>query len=254
MSRKINPEKITLQLAWVIGLLLGAHLVGAVSVLHFGISALSAPIQLFDFNQERNFPTLFSALLMGACSILLMLLGRQRKEQGAGSGAWYFLGGVMLFLAVDEIIPLHESTVGPIRRAIYSRPELFDALRAVIRNGTLFHAILNRGWVIPYTAIAMAAAAFLRIAKTLSKKNNLLIVCAAALYIGGAVGLELLGEVEIRFHGVDTPLYLLISTLEELFEKLGMLVFLYALLDHIRETSPHLAILFTNENSAAPDT
>lgn len=163
----------------------------------------------------------------------------------------------MLFLAVDEIIPLHESTVGPIRRAIYSRPELFDALRAVIRNGTLFHAILNRGWVIPYTAIAMAAAAFLRIAKTLSKKkkkNNLLIVCAAALYIGGAVGLELLGEVEIRFHGVDTPLYLLISTLEELFEKLGMLVFLYALLDHIRETSPHLAILFTNENSAAPDT
>lgn len=79
----------------------------------------------------------------------------------------------MLFLAVDEIIPLHESTVGPIRRAIYSRPELFDALRAVIRNGTLFHAILNRGWVIPYTAIAMAAAvAFLRIAKTLSKKKK----------------------------------------------------------------------------------
>lgn len=55
---------------------------------------------------------------------------------------------------------------------------------------------------------------------------------AAALYVAGCIGFELLGGAYHKSQGCDDLTYNLISTVEESFEMSGLLVFLWALLEH----------------------
>jgi hypothetical protein len=58
---------------------------------------------------------------------------------------------------------------------------------------------------------------------------------AAALYIGGAVGLELVGGRYAEMHGLKNLTYSMIATAEETLEMAGVIVFIYALLRYIAD-------------------
>jgi hypothetical protein len=86
--------------------------------LHYahGFKYLRGFLHAFYFDNEANFPSLYSASVIALCSVFLWLIGRtdfvrrQRK-----SLYWNFLAVVFLFLSVDEHsrIPHQTCEVGP---------------------------------------------------------------------------------------------------------------------------------------------
>jgi hypothetical protein len=55
---------------------------------------------------------------------------------------------------------------------------------------------------------------------------------AATIYIGGAIGVELIGSSHAELHGYENWMYSMIATLEESLEMAGLIVFIWALLNY----------------------
>jgi hypothetical protein len=55
---------------------------------------------------------------------------------------------------------------------------------------------------------------------------------AATFYIGGAIGVELIGSRHAELHGYENWAYSMIATLEESLEMAGLIVFIWALLKY----------------------
>jgi hypothetical protein len=55
---------------------------------------------------------------------------------------------------------------------------------------------------------------------------------AASIYLGGAIGIELIGSSHAELHGYENWAYSMIATLEESLEMTGLIVFIWALLKY----------------------
>ena len=58
-------------------------------------------------------------------------------------------------------------------------------------------------------------------------------VIAGSLFIGGAVGIEIVSAREADLHGSDTVYYSVLYTLEELCEMVAIVIFSYGLLRYV---------------------
>ena len=59
-------------------------------------------------------------------------------------------------------------------------------------------------------------------------------VASAGLFVGGAIGMEMIAGIVVEARGVASIWHTLVQTVEETCEMLGIVVFLYALLDYIQ--------------------
>ena len=62
----------------------------------------------------------------------------------------------------------------------------------------------------------------------------ILFLLAGGLYIGGALGMEMIGGYYTDFYGKNNLTYALITCLEEVLEMTGIVVFIHGLLDYMR--------------------
>lgn len=176
-------------------------------------------IKLFDFNIEKNIPTLYSFLALLFSSILLILITLQNKKNDLKYHAWLPLSMVFFFLSFDEILELHEHLVHLTRRFLN-----------LSGFGTAY-------WTIPY--IIMIAILFFSLYKFLSKlpkRTFKLFVLAGAIFILGSVGMEILGGRQEEINGKSNVLYVFLYTIEELLEMLGVVIFIYALTSYKKIT------------------
>jgi hypothetical protein len=91
---------------------------------------------------------------------------------------------------------------------------------------------LIRAWVIPVMAfLAVMAVAYFRFLVSLPRRSRTLFIAAGAIYIGGALGLEMAGGVYTSTYQRDLT-YGVLATFEEVLEMTGMVVLLYGLMDH----------------------
>jgi hypothetical protein len=65
-----------------------------------------------------------------------------------------------------------------------------------------------------------------------------LFLLAAAVYLGGALGVEMAGAAHAFRHGTENLGYSLWTTLEEALEMAGVAVFIYALLRQVEAGGP----------------
>ncbi|MTI21386.1 hypothetical protein E1176_10175 [Fulvivirga sp. RKSG066] len=79
----------------------------------------------------------------------------------------------------------------------------------------------------------------------LPKKTKKRIIIAAILFIGGAMGLEMLGGNHAYNHGREGLTYAVLYTLEESLEMLGVIVLIYALLTFQSEKFDNLEVGLT---------
>jgi len=175
-------------------------------------------VPLFDFDDEGNFPTLFSTLLLLACAGLMLLIGLSRRAQGARDGGyWLFLAAIFAYLGIDETVKLHERLIVLIR----------DALGT---SGVLFFA-----WVIPYGLAALVLGLiYLRFVWRLPTRVRTLVLLAGGLYVAGALGMEMIGGAYFDMrNGEKDVVFALMTTLEETLEMVGLTVFIYAMLTYI---------------------
>ncbi|EMR03866.1 hypothetical protein [Cesiribacter andamanensis] len=222
-----KPKTVFGILCSVIALLLIMHLIFGVYANYYLNATAYGLVDLFNMDQEHNIPTLFSSLMLLTCSLLLLLIATAKRKDG-NKEHWYWHGmaAVFLFLSVDEITSLHERFNGPIRNALET-------------SGALHFA-----WVIPYALLLLALAGLYArfVFKILPGQTRTLMILSAAIFIGGALGLELLGSYYFSKTGEIDLTFALMATVEEVMEMFGVVLFIYTLMRYL--ATEHKSLYF----------
>jgi hypothetical protein len=69
-------------------------------------------------------------------------------------------------------------------------------------------------------------------------------IISAVLYIGGSIGIELIGGKYAEIYGFEDFSYTMIATLEESLEMAGLIVFIWGLLGYLAANYRKLLIVF----------
>ncbi len=177
-------------------------------------------MSLWNLDRELNFPSWFSTFMIGFCSILLKIIAIGKKEQGDRyTKDWQLLSLIFLWLAIDELVSIHE---------ILIIPQFSDALH--------LPWFLHSLWVIPgMVFVAWFARRYIRFVRHLPSNTKKHFVSAACVYIGGALVMEMVGSYFAEAQGQQHLTYALVATVEEFMEMVGMVMFIYGLLYYLRE-------------------
>lgn len=177
---------------------------------------------LFDLSTERNFPTWFATIILFISSILLYLIYQVTSKSNPDK-FWIFLSMVFLYLSVDEMVGLHEKVSRPIR-------ELGE-----------FTNYFYYSWI--FAGLFFVLVVFILsipFLKRLPSRAALHFIIAGAIFVMGAVGMELPGaNVAYSYAGTGVShemsvLYDFITTIEEMLELTGIIFFNYALMRYLK--------------------
>ena len=175
-------------------------------------------VRLFDVSEEANVTTWFSSLLLSLSALLLFLITKiKSRDNDPFFRHWAFISAIFLYLSLDESAKIHEMTIKPIR----------DLLHA---TGLLYYS-----WVILAIPILIGLALIYRkFVFSLPVHTRNQFILAAIVFLAGAIGFEMLGGLfyHVEISGVHLLSFLV--TLEELFENLGVVIFISALLTYIK--------------------
>lgn len=222
----IQPGRVTRALVGLAVILIALSVSGQILKAVTGHDVAMGFIPLFDLNGEANAPTFFSQFLLLFAGLLLGRVAWSKSRTGGQFARhWMVLAGVFAFLSVDEAAGIHELLIEPLR----------DSLGL---GGVLYYA-----WVLPYTIGVIVLGLFiLPLLKQLPPIILKLFLLSAALYVGGAIGVELLGGQHAERYGDQTVVFSILTTIEESMEIGGVIVFIHALLLHVRSCCPTLRL------------
>ncbi|QIN77680.1 hypothetical protein GBA65_03200 [Rubrobacter marinus] len=180
-------------------------------------------LNLFDLKKEQSFGTWYTAFLLLSCSALAAVVSSLKRRAGEPYvNHWRILSLVFLYLSIDEGVTIHEK-LGPITRPF---------LRSF---GIQLGGLLNNAWVIPAAVLLLVfVVAFLGFFFRLPRKQQVLFLVAGLLYVGGAMGLEMVNALVASIFGEQKGMVrIMIPVAEESLEMLGIVVFAYALLSYM---------------------
>jgi hypothetical protein len=93
---------------------------------------------------------------------------------------------------------------------------------------------LQYAWVIPYGfGVLVFGVIYLRFLSQLPARTAIFFALAGTIFVSGAIGLEMAGGWSQELHGTASITYVLIQSFEEIFEIVGVIIFIYALSDYI---------------------
>lgn len=231
-SIKIRPARITGILAALATMLLLLSL--GESFIRYGLGhdyvfGLLAPArQIFNVDREQNIPTLFSVgLLLFAALLLGLITVLKRQSRDADVWKWMLLATGFTGLAIDEGWSFHERLIEP--------------LRGLFGPGDL--GIFYFAWIIPAMAgVCLLSLLFLGFLFRLPMRTRMTFLGAGVLYLGGAIGIEMLGGRYAELHGLGNLPYQLLAHLEEGMEMTGSIVFVCALLRYLEDQHSELLL------------
>lgn len=187
---------------------------------------LSELVLLFNINRESSIPTWYASLLLFGCAVLLGLIGQvQSLHQPGQRRYWRGLAVIFLFLSIDEAAEIHERLTEPLQM-------MFGA------SGPLYFA-----WMIAYIPLVVVfGLVYFRFWLNLPARTRRLFLLSGVLYLGGAIGVEMIGA-NIWYQDGGTSLYYsTIGTIEEFFEMLGAATLIYTLLTHMAGEAVELRV------------
>ena len=165
-------------------------------------------IALFDLDEEESFGTWYSTLILFAAGQLCLIQWwLERKSAGRSTGSWLFFAVGFHILSIDEVVGLHE----------------YVNTLAEDTAWTTYGAII-------VLIIGLANLPFL--ARLPSRTRSLFII-AGAIYVGGALGVERATDWYDVNDLMNTLAYNLWTAVEEFMEMSGIVLFIFALLEHI---------------------
>lgn len=226
----------------VIGLfVVGCVVVGLGILREVAVSALGTGTALkdlrhFALDSEQALPAYYSSLLLFlAAGMLFVVRALVRQSGGRDEARWLLLAVVFLAMSVDEAVSFHEVLIEPLRT----------------RLG--LGGILYFSWVVP-GAVAVGALGLylLPFLVRLPSRTAWLMLLSGTVYVGGALGLELVGGVFAEAQGMQAPVYLAIAIAEEALEIAGITLFIATLLNHIRDTFPAARLGLATAGVEAP--
>jgi hypothetical protein len=231
----ISPYRVVRLLMLIIVGFTLIHCILQVLTFGLGLSKLTLITSLFDFESDSNITTWYSSVTLFISSLLLTSIAIAKKNaQDSYTRHWQILAVIFAFLSLDEVALLHERA-----------GQVLDVLSPVEFDGWLYFQWVLIG--IPVTLIIVFT--YLKFLAHLPTKTKNLFILAGALYIGGALGLEIVAGHQESLDVYNQFLYKLFTTIEELWEKLGVLVFIYALLTYMEKYVKQIQISIGNKIS-----
>lgn len=214
----LNPWSVTRPLAVVAAMFVVIHLAMA-SYWILSQREYVTGFALLSLDKEQGVPSLFATFLLVAASLLFAFIATVERASGSrDSRQWLILAVGFALMAMDEHLALHERLIEPMR-----------SLMGGGRMGIFYFA-----WVIPALVMIVALGLyFLPFLRRLPRRTMLALIASAAIYLGGAVGVELFEGWWREGHAYRTLGFHLLVALEEGMEMTGLIVLLHALLRHL---------------------
>jgi hypothetical protein len=212
----VSPKRFAFSLSlWVLFFAIAGV---TVQILRYGFNYRERWISLFNLDREINYPSWYSSFTLLFCGILLgIIAAAKKKEDDRYFRHWKALGFIFVFFSLDEILSFHEILI-------------INDLRKALNLGGLFYFI----WVIPGAIfVLLTALAYLKFLLHLPRKTRDLFLLAGSIYVGGALGMEMVCGYYADTVGQRNLIYGLMVSVEEILEMVGVIVFIYALLSYI---------------------
>ena len=180
----------------------------------------------FNLDVEGNIPTYFSTMILIFSAILLGTIALiKKKESDPYAVHWTVLCSIFFVMSIDEAAAIHEMSIEPLR------------------------SLLDLGGFFYYTWIIAGAIFFIIVVFLFYKfwlhlpyRIRVLFALAALCYVSGAIGFEGISGFYKDVNKVIDFTYVLITTIEETLELIGIVLFIYALLRHLILFYPHMQI------------
>ncbi len=218
-------------------------------------------LRIFDVGEERSIPTWFESIQFLLCSILLAVVAVAKKQRNARySLHWGVLSIILLLLSLDEVASIHE--------AIGQQSERLLRSIAGFEPG----GAISFFWVVPGAVFVLVVLlAYLRFLVHLPQTTRRWFLFAGALFVLGALGMEMLTAQVMSSSGgisdwivsssggivdrgsasaIPTILKGLQTSIEEMFEMLGLTAFVYALLAYISSYAEDINVRVRIDKSA----
>ena len=229
----LTPARVTIALLCTIAALVGIHALSLFGLFELGRDHQMGLFRLFNLSEEGNVPTWFSATTLLLCACLLGITWQVVRAAGERHARhWAGLALVFLFMAIDEGASIHELLILPLRSLLATERALYFA------------------WVIPYgIAAAFFALTYLRFLLALPRRTRAEFLAAGLLFVGGALGMEMLAPYVYDWSGAVTLPMFVMLLVEETLEMLGVAVFVHALLDHLAMRGVRAEIRFAEAAS-----
>jgi hypothetical protein len=120
-------------------------------------------------------------------------------------------------MSIDEFISIHEQTTMPLVKTFGFKGYLYDA------------------WVLIWGPIALIIfLSYIGFLKHLPSTVRWLAIFGGLIFIGGAIGIEMVSANYEYAHGMNNITYESMEQIEELMEMIGISVFISALLLHMK--------------------
>ncbi len=145
---------------------------------------------------------------------------------------WWGLSAVFAYVSLDEFVSLHESM-----------NSWFD-----------FDGVLYFGWVIPASVlVSIFVLSYLKFLAHLPAITRFRFVRAGAIFVGGAMGVELALAYWTDLHGSSNLVYALIDWVEETMEMTGAELFLAANIAVLTNQTGQLRVVSGTADADAPN-
>jgi hypothetical protein len=170
-------------------------------------------VPMFDLDAEANLPSFFQAQTLLACGVALSVVAVNERVRGAAQALrWLGLALAFFYLGADEAAMLHDRMGPPAMQLFGAGPNHVDWMLPM--------GILAGGfglWILPllFAIPRRTASAF---------------IVAGLVYVGGAVGFEVVGKFAADLYGYSSFQYVVTVVLEEGGEMLGVALMLRAVL------------------------
>jgi hypothetical protein len=200
---KAKAKAPGLNLAYIFTLIVGlliAHWVTVRLTLHDPIAASASWSAWFDLDREYNVPTATNALLLGLCSLTALGLATKSYQTIQRVG-WLLFSIFFGYLALDELLIIHEQLGEPLRRFL-----------GISGFNPLYHA-----WVVPALAVIVGMLFATWVIRRYHRQLRIFseILLLLAVLASGVVACEIIGT----FVYPHTEAYrLFMVPLEEIFE------------------------------------
>jgi hypothetical protein len=172
--------------------------------------------QLFDLDEEQSVPNWYSSAALGVAAALAAAIASRARRTGEQDAArWRAVAWILLYLCFDEVAGVHETV----------------------------NSLSSISWTVPFGLVALVVGWWMLpwVLRLPPATRNGLIV-AGIVYVGGAVGIELVSSQFFDESNKRQFVYALNTVVEEGCEMLGVVIAIRTLLVHMENTTGNATI------------
>ena len=174
----------------------------------------------FVLGFEPSIPNWYSSTALFCSGILLAVIAIGKwQAKDRFSKHWTFMALLFPVLSIDEGVRLHEM--------------IHTVMIKVVETSGIFYFPS----VIPMSLfVAVFGLVYIPFLRHIDRRTAILFVLAGGVYVFGTIGMDMVGGLILENYGEASIQHTFTQLIEESCEMLGIVIFLYALLDYIRRS------------------